>query len=115
MSHKCIYSWIFTHTHRDICLLAISVYILVYCVCAYDNEFYLYVKCCSLIFTQRKNGSSQWNFSDLKLDRKNALFKNIISAVEKMHILTHFPFQKDVNIVASPFFPLCVSGEFQVT
>lgn len=28
--------------------------------------------------------------------------------------LKHFHFQKDVNVVSSPFFPLCVSGEFQV-
>lgn len=65
-------------------------------------------------FYTEKTGSSQRNFSDLKSDRKNTLFKNIVSTVEKMHILNHFHFQKDVNIVSSPFFPLCVLGEFQV-
>lgn len=44
---------------------------------------------------------------------KYNLFKNIISAVEKTHILKHFHFQKNVNTMSSPFFPLCVSGEFQ--
>jgi len=52
----------------------------------------------------------------LSLIEKKNIFKNIISSVEKPTkcFLKHFHFQKDANIVSSPFFPLCISGAFQV-
>lgn len=75
----------------------------------------IYMSSAAVLFLHRqKMAAPKGIFLIQSLIEKNNLFKNTISTVEKMHFLKHFHFQKDVNIVSSPFFPLCVSGEFQV-
>lgn len=66
MSHKCIYSWIITHMHRNIYLLVIICMYIYYCIVSalmIMNSIYM-SSAAVLLLHRQKSSSSQRNFAE---------------------------------------------------